>query len=77
MTEKQPSIIESNFNSQFPTDKFDSGTTWTKQGSSEDLEKLVNEASKEVLNGEPSMGVIKFEILQDGGYEVKYFKSRT
>ncbi len=75
MTEKQPSIPESNFDSQFPGDKFISGTQWTKQGSSEGLKACVSEAIEQALVGEPSLGVIKFEKLPDGGYQIKYFKS--
>jgi len=76
MIEKQPSIHENNFDSQFPSDKFDSGTQWTKQGSSEHLADFVADASRQALSGEPTMGLIRFKKLPDGGYEIKYFKIR-
>ncbi|MFA6554745.1 MAG: hypothetical protein WCS89_04565 [Candidatus Paceibacterota bacterium] len=83
MTEKipenQPPAVETeeiNFDQQFPLYKFDRRVKWTKAGSSEGLKESIIELAQECLRGDPKIGVIKFEKIPDGGYEITSFRSR-
>ena len=68
---------EQDFNSQFPMDQFDKGTQWTKQGSPEGLRDKVMEAMESCLRGTPQKATIQFERLPDGGYEIRYARTRV
>lgn len=66
------------FDTQFPGDRFVKGYLWTKHRSCEGLRDKVMEAMESCLRGKdnPQKGVIQFELLQDGGYEIRYARSK-
>lgn len=67
---------EQKFETQFPIDQYDRGALWTERGSPEGLREKIIDAVESATKGNPAEGVVRFEKLPDGGYEVTYFKSK-
>jgi hypothetical protein len=71
MEQPQP---QSEFDRKFPLEHFDRATQWTAPNEKPD--ERVLEYAHECLKGTPKTGVITFEELPDGGYEIRYYRSR-
>ena len=68
--------VEGDFISRFPFDQYDKGTQWTKKGSPEGLKEKIIDAVERSLQGNPSRGIIEFQRLPDGGYQIDFARLR-
>ena len=71
----QEKPFEEAFEDLFPMDKFNRSIGYTKQGSTEGVEDITQEFIIKLLSGELNIGVIKFQKLPDGGYQINSYNS--
>jgi len=78
---RDPKGITDKLREIFPLDKYETGSTWTKQGSHVELPEEIQLHVQKCLRDfpkkcPPKVGVIYFERLDDGGYQINHIKSQ-
>ena len=58
-----------------PITEFGRGITWTKHGTAKGLSEEVMKHAQDCLKKTSEVGIIYFERLPDGGYEIGHFAS--